>query len=156
MMVKALIVEALPHKKRFFVEVVEENNTTRLLDFNFNYHAGRLLAVEYMYGDRESLYADEYDDKRVHLLQLQNPKESIEVEVSQIITKLRQEYYIYIQNHGVIEISNFYNRLYLFYTDTNCESDAKEITAQELYDELLNALEKIGVIKLRRFSHEEK
>jgi len=138
-MVRALFVEC--DNDTLYIELVGANNRTFLLQFGF--HGNRLVAVEYDYLNRRKLYLDEALSKRA----ITRSCEKVEIGVETHITKRREETFIYLYGYGVIELMLKDSRIYLFYSDTVDKQEAKEVSIDALFDELINAFKNLNLIK---------
>jgi len=138
-MVRALFVEY--DNDTLYIELIGANNRTALLQLGF--HGNRLVAVEYDYLNRRKLYLDEALSKRT----ITRNSEKVEIGVETHITKRREETFIYLYGYGVIELMLKDSRIYLFYSDTEDKQEAKEVSADNLFDELINAFKNLNLIK---------
>jgi hypothetical protein len=138
-MVKALFVDY--DNDTLYIEVANVDKTILL---QFGFHGNRLVAVEYVYLSRKKLYSDEALSKRT-ITRMLNCEVKIGVETN--ITKRREETFIYLYGYGVIELILKDGRIYLFYSDTADKREAKEVSANNLFDELINAFKNLNLIK---------
>jgi len=137
-MVKALFVDY--DNDTLYIEVANVDKTILL---QFGFHGNRLVAVEYVYLSRRKLYSDEALSKRT----ITRNSEKVEIGVETHITKRREETFIYLYGYGVIELVLKDGRIYLFYSDTADKREAKEVSANNLFDELINAFKNLNLIK---------
>jgi len=126
-----------------YIETVSMKNRTVLLQFGF--HGNRLVAVEYIYLNRKKLYSNEAFSKRVITRSCKTEK--VEIGVETLTTKGRTEVYIYFYGFGVVELMLKDGRIYLFYSDTADKQEAKEVSMDTLFDELINAFKNLNLIK---------
>jgi len=137
-MVKALFVDY--DNDTLYIEVANVDKTILL---QFGFHGNRLVAVEYVYLSRRKLYSDEALSKRT----ITRNSEKVEIGVETHITKRREETFIYLYGYGVIELILKDGRIYLFYSDTADKQEAKEVSADNLFDELINVFKNLNLIK---------
>jgi len=137
-MVKALFVDY--DNDTLYIEVANVDKTILL---QFGFHGNRLVAVEYVYLSRRKLYSDEALSKRT----ITRNSEKVEIGVETHITKRREETFIYLFGYGVIELVLKDGRIYLFYSDTADKQEAKEVSADNLFDELINVFKNLNLIK---------
>ena len=137
-MVKALFVDY--DNDTLYIEVANVDKTILL---QFGFHGNRLVAVEYVYLSRRKLYSDEALSKRT----ITRNSEKVEIGVETHITKRREETFIYLYGYGVIELMLKDSRIYLFYSDTVDKQEAKEVSIDALFDELINAFKNLNLIK---------
>ncbi|DAD54725.1 TPA: hypothetical protein [Thermocrinis Great Boiling Spring virus] len=137
-MVKALFVDY--DNDTLYIEVANVDKTILL---QFGFHGNRLVAVEYVYLSRRKLYSDEALSKRT----ITRNFEKVEIGVETHITKRREETFIYLYGYGVIELILKDGRIYLFYSDTADKQEAKEVSADNLFDELINVFKNLNLIK---------
>ena len=138
-MVRALFVEC--DNDTLYIELVGANNRTALLQFGF--HGNRLVAVEYDYLNRKKLYSNEALNKRA----ITRSCEKVEIGVETLTTKERTEVYLYFYGFGVVELMLKDGGIYLFCSDTADKREAKEVSANNLFDELINAFKNLNLIK---------
>ena len=136
-MVRALFVEL--NNDTLYVEVVRPCYTD-LLQFNFH---GKLIAVKYRYASRKHLYSNEASKKETVIIVCGD----VDIDVKTYISKCKEETFIYLFGYGVIELILKDGRIYLFYSDTADKHEAKEVSADNLFDELINTFKNLNLIK---------
>ena len=138
-MVKALFVDY--DNDTLYIEVANVDKTILL---QFGFHGNRLVAVEYVYLSRKKLYSDEALSKRT-ITRMLNCEVKIGVET--LTTKERTEVYLHFYGFGVVELMLKDGGIYLFYSDIADKREAKEVSANNLFDELINAFKNLNLIK---------
>ena len=141
-MVKGLFVEAV-NNNILLVEIVAKR--TLLCEFFFNYRGTKtILANMHVYESRSKFYEEKGQIRTEVLRQISRVEK---VEVGEVITKHRHEYHIFFSSGCTIELSLVQGRLYLFYSDFDEVSEAKETTFDEVFDDLLRAFKDVKIIK---------
>ena len=136
-MVRALFVEL--NNDTLYIEVASPYSTD-LLQFNFH---GKLIAVKYKYASRKHLYSNEASEKQTVIKACGD----VDIDVKTYISKCKEETFMHLYGYGVIELMLKDGRIYLFYSDTEDKQEAKEVSADNLFDELINAFKNLNLIK---------